>query len=72
MPALTQIELDRHGCDDPDCDHDHMTLWLRGQCHPGGGLEVAYVKAQGVMVCQCMTCENVVAVIEVARGGSLN
>lgn len=69
---LTQAVLDGLGCSNPDCGHDHSTLWLHGECHPEAGLEVAYVKARGCLVCTCTECDHVIAVVEVARGGSLN
>jgi hypothetical protein len=64
--ALTKVQLDMQGCDNPECNHDHSILHLIQSCHPRAGLTVAYHKATGRMVVTCKNCEAPVAQIAVA------
>lgn len=66
-----QQDLDRladQGCSIPGCKHDHDgTIFLHGRCHPGGRLEVKYVKNSGVLTVNCLECGKRVASIAVAK-----
>jgi len=65
--AQTQFDLDQMGCGEPNCNHDHSILFMHARCHPRSGLDVAYHKALGAMVCTCKTCHAEVGRIAVAR-----
>lgn len=66
MKPLTRAELDRAGCDNPNCGHDHTVLFLHPVCHTGGGVEVAYDKRIGLLAIRCNVCGRRVAEVEVA------
>lgn len=65
MP-LTRPQLDAQGCDTPDCGHDHSILYLHAACHPGAGVDVSYVKADGMLHVVCHKCDKPVGLIAVA------
>jgi hypothetical protein len=65
--ALTREEMDRAGCGNPACDHDHTILFLHAGCHPRAGLKVAYDKRVGVLTIACKRRDKGVAEIAVAR-----
>ena len=63
---LSQAILDRAGCDEPDCTHDHSIIHLQPRCHPQAGMSVAYHKATGSLDIRCRKCNQPAAVIGVA------
>jgi hypothetical protein len=65
-PPVTQLDLDPMGCGTPDCGHDHSILFMHAQCHPKAGLEVAYHKALGALICRCNACKGEVSRVAVA------
>lgn len=64
--SLKRAELDRAGCSDPDCAHDHSVLYLRSRCHTNAPVEVRYEKQSAEIVVTCKFCKREVARIEVA------
>lgn len=57
------------GCQVPGCNHQTHAgdpFHLHARCHPKGGLEVAYLKGQGLLRIGCHKCKQPVADIEVA------
>jgi len=65
----TRERLDRQGCGTKNCTHDHAILYMHSRCHPQAGLDVRYVKADGVLEIHCKLCHKPMAAIQVARGG---
>jgi hypothetical protein len=65
--VCTREDMDRAGCGNPTCTHDHTVLFLHAACHPRAGLDVAYDKRTGRLTVSCRTCDKVVDVIAVAR-----
>lgn len=59
--ALTRQELEAGGCATPNCGHDHSVLYLNPKCHPKRGVEVAYIKRQGIARVTCVVCKKLVA-----------
>jgi hypothetical protein len=58
---MTKFDLDKAGCDEPNCTHDHSSLYLHGQCHPRRGVDVHYEKKLGHLVVCCHVCNSEVA-----------
>lgn len=71
MAALTQKELDKFKCDQPDCPHDHSVLYLQQKCHPDASVNCRYVKATGNLHVECAECGGPVAEIKVARDSTV-
>ena len=67
MTPLTRLELDRGGCDTPNCGHDHSVLFLHSRCHPYAAVEACYEKGSGCVVLRCARCKQLVARIQVAK-----
>lgn len=67
--ALTQWQLERGGCATPNCGHDHSVLYLNAKCHPGTGVEVAYIKGQGIARVTCLKCQKIIADLAIHAGG---
>jgi hypothetical protein len=66
LKPLNRAALDKAGCDNPNCGHDHTVLFLQSACHPGGGVEAAYDKRTGLLTIRCNVCERRVVEVEVA------
>ena len=64
---MTREQLDRSGCDMPDCGHDHSVLHIRSRCHPKDGLRAEYEKATGECVLKCDRCRTQVVRLLIAR-----
>jgi hypothetical protein len=62
---LTQLELFHGGCSTPDCGHDHSTLYINQHCHEHAGLDVCYIKAEGILRMECHVCEKLVVDVKV-------
>lgn len=59
--VLTRAVLDKMGCYEPLCDHNHdEVLYFHPRCHEGSATWTRY--EQGLMVITCATCD-----LEVAR-----
>jgi hypothetical protein len=54
---IGKAELNKMGCETPNCGHDHSVLFLHASCHPHAGLEAAYHKKDGVVVLECAECD---------------
>jgi hypothetical protein len=65
MPLTCDL-LANAGCDTPNCNHDHSSLFVHPMCHPRAGLNAIYVKARKVLVLQCAQCEKVVTDFAIA------
>jgi hypothetical protein len=65
---IGRIELDAMGCDTPNCEHDHNTLYLHPGCHPEAGATVFYVKTLGYIIVECRECEKAVGAFWVGDG----
>lgn len=59
LPALTQRDLDRMRCSDPECTIDHgsdQALGIFCRLHRDQGLQVSYTPGAGVITLRCPTC----------------
>jgi hypothetical protein len=65
---LTQRDLGREECADPNCTGDHATIFLGQNCHAGACLAVGYNKQTGVLMVSCLVCDNEILGVEVAQG----
>lgn len=66
-PPLTQADLDRLDCGEPDCEHDHSEVIIMQACHPDSGLDVCYSKLTGQAKITCRRCGGVAASLAVAE-----
>jgi hypothetical protein len=64
---LTQQQLNAAGCSTPDCGHDHSTLHLSPQCHPGSPSFASYDKSDGTLTMTCAVCDELVTRVLIAR-----
>ena len=72
IPPLTRADLDRSGCGDPNCKHEHDdVLFLNGRCHPQADAEVSYYKKTGLLKVACATCKMTIARIVVGHANDL-
>ena len=65
--SLTREDLDRGGCAEPGCTHDHSVLYLHAKCHPYAAVEAAYSKATGTLEVRCYRCKALVVELQIAR-----
>lgn len=68
MTPLTQTDLDKAGCDMPNCTHDHSQVYLVPGCHPNSAVAVLYNKTTGNLQIECRKCRQPVVMIAVATG----
>lgn len=71
---LTYRDLDKMGCDTPNCAHDHSVIYLHARCHMKSGVAVRYEKRGAQLVIECLKCSREMAriyigppVIEVSK-----
>lgn len=64
---LTQVDMNKAGCDAPNCKEDHTILYMIPQCHKFAGNEVYYNKETGTLTLLCSLCGSLVATIKVAE-----
>jgi hypothetical protein len=64
--SWTREMLDQQGCSVANCEHDHSVIGLYAVCHSQAGLNVQYVKAEGVLEISCKGCGQPVATVKVA------
>ena len=69
MKTLTRSELNKTGCGNPECGHDHSDdiLVLHAICHPDTPTWVFYEKVSGNLIVKCAECDNVVARLKIAE-----
>ena len=62
-PMVSEVldQITQGGCDVPDCDHDHSTLYLEPRCHPGKGCNVIYYRGASIIHFECAKCAKPVA-----------
>jgi hypothetical protein len=69
--ALNKWQLDgmaAQGCQVPGCTHKHEDeIYLRGRCHPSGGISIGYAKGSGILRVTCKECDALIAAIKVAE-----
>ena len=65
--AMTREDLDRQGCGNPGCSHDHTILILQAGCHPRARTEIAYDKRTGVVRISCKVCQTTISEFAIAR-----
>lgn len=63
--ALTRADLDKMGCSNPDCTHDHGgPLFFHAACHLHAPVEVMYLDGELRVICG--SCGRDVAIVAVA------
>jgi len=65
--AIGRAELDRMGCETPNCTHDHSLLYMSPFCHPQAGCLAIYDKKDGILILQCSTCEMPVGAFQIGE-----
>lgn len=70
MKVLSRQDIEAalsHGCDNPNCTHQHdPTLFLTGKCHPGQGVEASVTQGTGVVEIRCFVCHKPIVAIAMA------
>jgi hypothetical protein len=56
--------LDKATCAKENCDHDHSSLFLSGDCHLGYPVHIKYVKATGQLEITCAKCDSDIVYIQ--------
>jgi hypothetical protein len=65
LGAITREMLDRSGCENPQCGHDHSVLFLHPSCH-SAPVVVSYHKRDGTLRINCVVCHQTVCEVAVA------
>jgi len=72
MPTiLTRKFLNNWKCNNPDCTHDHSTLFFHTRCcvdeddNPAP-MQASYEKATGLLTLACVGCDEPLVVLQIA------
>lgn len=67
--ALTQADLDKGKCENPECPDDHdvgTPFFFHASCHPESPLVAIYHPLLGCVQLCCATCRKSACTVEVA------
>ena len=67
MRLFLKADLDRAGCEIPNCGHDHSRIFLSCRVHVRCGADVCYDKTLGHLIATCCVCGQEIARIAPAE-----